>query len=91
MQMWRIDRKIPIPVWIAVGGIGITASLLGEVRSVWMVQFVGIEIIHLMGELPHGLSHGTAYQETLIRTLSYSSAPTGLTCFGFLLFGLRKD
>jgi len=29
-QMWRIDRKIPIPVWIAVGGIGIAATLLGE-------------------------------------------------------------
>jgi hypothetical protein len=27
---WRIDRKIPIPVWIAVGGMGILATLLGE-------------------------------------------------------------
>jgi hypothetical protein len=27
---WRIDRKIPIPIWIAVGGIGIIATLLGE-------------------------------------------------------------
>ena len=51
---------------------------------------VGIETIRLMGELPHGPSHGTAFQETLIRILSYSSAPTGLTCFTLLLFGLRK-
>jgi hypothetical protein len=29
-QRWRIDRKIPIRVWIAVGGIGIIATLLGE-------------------------------------------------------------
>jgi hypothetical protein len=29
-QTWRIDRRIPIPVWIAVGGIGIIATLLGE-------------------------------------------------------------
>jgi hypothetical protein len=27
---WRIDRKIPTPVWIAVGGMGIIATLLGE-------------------------------------------------------------
>jgi hypothetical protein len=30
VQRWRIDRKIPIGVWIAVGGIGIIATLLGE-------------------------------------------------------------
>lgn len=29
-QGWRIDRKIPIAVWIAVGGIGIVAFLIGE-------------------------------------------------------------
>jgi hypothetical protein len=29
-QRWRIDRNIPIPVWIALGGIGIIATLLGE-------------------------------------------------------------
>jgi hypothetical protein len=28
--MWRIDRKIPVPVWIAVGGIAMIATLLGE-------------------------------------------------------------
>jgi hypothetical protein len=29
-QKWRIDRMIPISVWIAVGGIGLSATLLGE-------------------------------------------------------------
>jgi (hydroxyamino)benzene mutase len=42
-----------------------------------------------MGELPHGLSHGTPFQETFIKVLAYSSAPTGLTAFGLILWGLR--
>ena len=50
---------------------------------------VGLETIRLMGELPHGLSHGTAAQETFIAMLAYSSAPTGLTAFGIILWGLR--
>ena len=50
---------------------------------------VGLETIRLMGELPHGLLHGTALQETVIKILSYSSAPTGLTAFGLVLLGLR--
>lgn len=50
---------------------------------------VGIETISLMGELPHGLSQGSPFQETFIKVLSYSSAPTGLTAFGLILWGLR--
>jgi hydroxylaminobenzene mutase len=50
---------------------------------------VGIETISLMGELPHGLSHGTLFQETFIKVLAYSSAPTGLTAFVLVLWGLR--
>lgn len=50
---------------------------------------VGNETITLMGELPHGLSHGTPFQETFIKVLSYSSAPTGLTAFVLILWGLR--
>ena len=49
---------------------------------------VGNETIVLAGELPHGLRHGTALQETLIKILSYSSAPTGLTAFALVLWGL---
>ena len=50
---------------------------------------VGIETISLMGELPHGLVQGSLFQETFIKVLAYSSAPTGLTAFGFILWGLR--
>jgi (hydroxyamino)benzene mutase len=50
---------------------------------------VGIETISLMGELPHGLTHGTFFQETFIKVLAYSSAPTGITAFVLILWGLR--
>ena len=30
LERWRIDRKIPIHVWIAIGGFGVVAILLGE-------------------------------------------------------------
>jgi hydroxylaminobenzene mutase len=50
---------------------------------------VGIETISLMGELPHGLSRGSPFQETFIKVLAYSSAPMGLTAFGLILWCLR--
>jgi hydroxylaminobenzene mutase len=50
---------------------------------------VGNETIVLAGELPHGLHHGSAFQETLIKVLSYSSAPTGLAAFALVVWGLR--
>jgi (hydroxyamino)benzene mutase len=50
---------------------------------------VGNETIILMGELPHGLHHGTVFQEMFIKILAYSSAPTGLTAFFLILWGLR--
>jgi hydroxylaminobenzene mutase len=56
------------------------------IAAVWGV---GNETIRLMGELPHGLNHGSVFQETFIKVLSYSSAPTGLTAFGLILWGLR--
>jgi hypothetical protein len=43
----------------------------------------------LAGELLHGLSHGTTFQEPLIKVLAYSSAPTGLASFTLILWGLR--
>lgn len=49
---------------------------------------VGNETIRLMGELPHGLTRGTPFHESFIKVLAYSSAPTGLTAFGFILWGL---
>ncbi len=56
------------------------------IAAIWGV---GNETITLMGELPHGLSHGTPFQETFIKVLAYSSAPTGLTAFVLILWGLR--
>ncbi len=56
------------------------------IAAIWGV---GNETITLMGELPHGLSHGTALQENVIRVVAYSSAPTGLTAFALVLWGLR--
>ena len=50
---------------------------------------VGNETIKLMGELPHGLTHGSAFQENLIKVVAYSSAPTGVTSFALILWGLR--
>jgi (hydroxyamino)benzene mutase len=58
------------------------------VAAIWGV---GNETIQLMGELPHGLARGTVLQETVIKVLAYSSAPTGLTSLGTVLWGLRMD
>ncbi|HJZ73717.1 MAG TPA: hypothetical protein VKE51_18375 [Vicinamibacterales bacterium] len=58
------------------------------VAAIWGV---GVDTIRLMGELPHGLSRGTAGQETFIAILAYSSAPTGLASFGLILWGLRTE
>lgn len=54
--------------------------------TVAAISGVGNETIMLMGELPHGLHQGTAFQETFIKVLAYSSAPTGLTSL-YLFFG----
>jgi hydroxylaminobenzene mutase len=56
------------------------------VAAIWGV---GIETISLMGELPQGLTQGSPFQETFIKVLAYSSAPTGLLAFGLMLWGLR--
>jgi len=50
---------------------------------------VGIETISLMGELPHGLTQGTPFQENFLKVLAYSSAPTGISAFVLILWGLR--
>ena len=59
--------------WLFIYG---AASILAAytVAAIWGG---GNETIMLAGELPHGLSHGTTFQETLIKVLAYSSAPTG--------------
>src|SRR5262245_50021928 len=50
---------------------------------------VGNETITLMGELPHGLARGNAFQDMFIKVLAYSSAPTGLTSFALMLWSFR--
>jgi hydroxylaminobenzene mutase len=77
--------------WVAFwcllhGTLAILAAY--TVAAVWGV---GNGTIQLMGELPHGLSHGTVFQETLIQVLAYSSAPTGLAWLALVLWGLRMD
>jgi (hydroxyamino)benzene mutase len=41
--------------------------------------------------LAAGTAHGSATQESVIRVLGYSSAPTGIVSFGLILWGLRSD
>jgi hydroxylaminobenzene mutase len=74
-----------IAFWASLHG---TLAILAAyaVAAIWGV---GNETIVLMGELPHGLARGTAFQETFIKVLAYSSAPTGITSFALMLWGLR--
>lgn len=39
--------------------------------------------------LAAGASHGSAFQELVIRFVAYSSAPTGIISFAIILWGLR--
>jgi hydroxylaminobenzene mutase len=75
-----------IAFWLFIYGAG---SILAAyvIAAIWGV---GIETIALMGELPAGLSRGTPFQETFIKVLAYSSAPTGLMSFALILWGLRE-
>jgi hydroxylaminobenzene mutase len=74
-----------VAFWLFIYG---AASILAAytIAAIWGI---GNETIMLAGELPHGLSHGTAFQEIFIKVLAYSSAPTGLTSFALILWGLR--
>ena len=79
------SRALKLAFWCFLySALAILAAY--TVAALWGV---GNETITLMGELPHGLSHGSPFQETFIKVLAYSSAPTGLTAFGLILWGLR--
>ena len=87
--LWPRLRLSVTASWSAFWcGIYATLAILAA-YTIAAVLGVGNETITLMGELPHGLSHGTPSQETFIRVLAYSSAPTGLTEFTLMLWGLR--
>jgi hydroxylaminobenzene mutase len=75
--------------WVAFWCLLHSAFAILAAYTVAAVWGVGNETIQLMGELPHGLSHGTVFQETVIKVLAYSSAPTGLAWLGLVLWGLR--
>jgi hydroxylaminobenzene mutase len=81
------DGAARVAFWLSVYA---TLAILAAytVAAIWGV---GNETIRLMGELPHGLAHGSAAQETFIKVLAYSSAPTGLIAFALMLWGLRID
>ena len=74
-----------IAFWCSLHG---TVAILAA-YTVAAVLGVGNETIILMGELPHGLARGTTFQETFIKVVAYSSAPTGITSFALMLWGLR--
>jgi hydroxylaminobenzene mutase len=74
-----------IAFWSLIYG---TLSIL-TAYTVAAISGIGNETIKLMGELPHGLARGSAFQEGFIKVLAYSSAPTGLTAFVLVLWGLR--
>jgi hydroxylaminobenzene mutase len=78
-------RALRVAFWCAAySALAILAAYV--IAAIWGV---GNETIKLMGELPHGLSRGSAFQEGLIKVVAYTSAPTGLLAFTLILWGLR--
>ena len=78
-------RAIRIAFWCLVySAVAILAAY-----TIAVFWGVGNNTITFMGELPHGLAHGTPFQETFIKVLSYSSAPAGLAAFALIFWGLR--
>src|SRR5215216_5843994 len=87
--LWSKLRLSPRVSKIAFWSLLYSTLAILAAYTIAAIWGVGNETITLMGELPHGLSHGTPFQETFIKVLAYSSAPTGLTAFVLILWGLR--
>ena len=87
--LWPKLRLSPRVVKIAFWCLLYSTLAILAAYTIAAIWGVGNETITLMGELPHGLSHGSPFQETVIKVLAYSSAPTGLTAFVLILWGLR--
>jgi len=87
--LWPKLSLRAIPSRIAFYSLLYSALAILAAYTIAAAWGVGNETIVLAGELPHGLHHGTAFQETFIKILSYSSAPTGLIAFALVLWGLR--
>jgi len=79
------DRTSRIAFWCSIHG-NLSILVAYTIAAIWGA---GIETIQLMGELPHGLSRGTPFQEGLIFVLTVASAPTGLISSVLILWGLR--
>ena len=79
--------------------LGTAASRL----AFWLFVYSGLAIIaaYLLGAiwaagnstmpLAAGISHGSDFQEAIIKIVAYSSAPTGMIFFALILWGLRID
>jgi len=88
--IWPRLNLGPIAARIAFGCLVYSALAILAAYTIAAATGVGNETIRLAAELPHGLTRGTPLQETVIRILSYSSAPTGLTAFALVFWGLRS-
>jgi hydroxylaminobenzene mutase len=87
--LWSRLRLAPRAVTVAFWCLVYSTLAILAAYTVAAILGVGNETIKLMGELPHGLVRGSQFQETFIKVLAYSSAPTGLTAFVLTLWGLR--
>lgn len=87
--LWPKLRLGPRAVKTAFGCLLYSTLAILAAYTIAAIWGVGNETIALMGELPHGLNHGSPFQEIFIRVLAYSSAPTGLTAFVLILWGLQ--
>ena len=79
--------------------LGIAASQL----AFWLLIYSSLAIIaaYLLGAfwgagnstmpLAAGTAHGSRLQETVIKIVAYSSAPTGIVSFALILLGLRIE
>jgi hydroxylaminobenzene mutase len=79
--------------------LGTAASRL----AFWLFIYSGLAIVaaYLLGAiwaagnstmpLAAGTSHGSDFQEAIIKIVAYSSAPTGILSFALILWGLRID
>ena len=79
--------------------LGIAASQL----AFWLLIYSSLAIVaaYLLGafwgagnstmSLAAGTAHGSLLQETVIRIVAYSSAPTGIVSFALILWGLRIE
>jgi (hydroxyamino)benzene mutase len=91
-------------VLLLVLGLAWTRLDLGEVASrvaFWLLVYSTLAILaaYVLGAfwgagnetmpMAAGTARGSAVQESLIKVVGYSSAPTGIVSFALILWGLR--